>query len=110
MNLIKKTFESYDVRTLVLNSEPWFMAKDIAIILGYSETNAMVKRLDTEDIKTILRNDGSFLEQEIFGNQGSLLLINESGLYASILGSKKPEAKQFKKWVTSEVLHDSRYY
>jgi len=78
------------------NGETWFIAKDIADILGYADTQAMTRRLDDDEIKKAnLQNIG------LHNNQ---TLVNESGLYASILGSNKPEAKLFKKHVTSEIL------
>ena len=91
-----------EIRTIVENGEPWFVAKDVAEILGYSETAMMTRRLD-EDEKTNLpfRQSGS-------NYQTNLTVINESGLYNAVLGSKKPEAKAFKKWVTSEVLPSIR--
>lgn len=77
------------------DNEPWFVAMDVSAILGYSDTEAMTRRLD-DDEKQNRQLVG-------FGNRG-VSIINESGLYAAILGSIKPEAKVFKKWVTSEVL------
>lgn len=88
------------VRTLTdENGEPWFVGMDIASILGYSDTEAMTRRLDTDDIQN---------RQIVgFGNRG-VNTINESGLYSAILGSQKPEAKAFQRWVTSEVLPSIR--
>ena len=84
------------VRTLTINDEPWFVGKDVAEILGYSNPQKAIRdHVDTED-KTV--ND-SFT---VNGTKG--LLINESGLYSLILSSKMPKAKQFKRWVTSEIL------
>ncbi|OAA91465.1 BRO family protein [Clostridium ljungdahlii] len=82
------------VRTVAMNNEPWFVAKDVADILGYSQTQAMLKRLDEED----------FMSSKLDGMNMLSTIINESGLYSAILGSKKPEAKKFKRWVTAEVL------
>ena len=87
-----------EVRVLERNGEPWFVGKDVAEILGYSETNAMTKRLDSED----------FISDKLAGMNMKSTLINESGLYAAILGSRLPQAKQFKRWVTSEVLPSIR--
>lgn len=81
------------------NGEPWFVAKEVATILGYSDAEAMTRRLD-EDEKQNRQIVG-------FGPRG-VSTINESGLYSSILGSQKTEAKPFKKWVTSEVLPSIR--
>jgi anti-repressor protein len=82
------------------HGEPWFVAKDIAEILGYSDTQAMTRRLDPDDCGTCTDNSS--------GQVRPMSAINESGLYSAILGSIKPEAKQFKKWVTSEVLPSIR--
>jgi len=87
-----------NVRSILINSEPWFVGKDIADALGYSETNAMVKRLDSED----------FISDKLEGMNMKSTFINESGLYTAIIGSKLESAKKFKKWVTSEVLPSIR--
>lgn len=89
-------FEQTEVRTLVIDNVPYFVAKNIAEILGYSDTQAMTRRLDDDEINTCTDNSS--------GQDRAISIINESGLYNAILGSKKPEAKAFKKWVTSEVL------
>lgn len=85
------------VRTLVINGEPWFVGKDVAEILGYSNTRkALADHVDEED-KGITKCD-------TLGGVQDLTVINESGLYGLILSSKMPNAKKFKHWVTSEVL------
>lgn len=83
-----------DVRVIIKNDEPWFVAKDISEKLGYSETNAMTKRLDEDE----------FISDKLEGMNMKSTLINESGLYNAVLGSKISSAKNFKKWVTGEVL------
>ncbi|MBL1262806.1 BRO-N domain-containing protein [Methylomicrobium sp. RS1] len=89
-------FQSHILRMIPdENGEPWFIAMDVAEILGYKDTEAMTRKLDEDEIQN-LRIVG-------FGNRG-VTTINESGLYASILTSHKPEAKAFKRWVTHEVL------
>jgi prophage antirepressor-like protein len=99
-NLTVFEFGTNPVKTIVdENNKTWFLAKNIADILGYSDTEAMTRRLDEDEVQN-LRIVG-------FGNRG-VNFINESGLNASILGSKKPTAKRFKKWVTSEVLPSIR--
>lgn len=91
-----------EVRVIEQNGEPWFVGKDVAEILGYSDTNkAVAMHVDDEDKKL---NDKS---SSSFGQRGAHL-INESGLYSLILSSKLPQAKQFKRWVTSEVLPSIR--
>lgn len=84
------------VRTTTINDEPWFVGKDVAEILGYSNsTKAMQDHIDTEDM--------SFNDSLKLSRQSGVWLINESGLYSLILSSKLPTAKKFKRWVTSEV-------
>lgn len=90
-------FNEREVRTIVLNNEPYFVGKDVAEILGYNEPRKAISRhVDSEDGMKypILTNGGT---QE-------MTVINESGLYSLILSSKLPQAKEFKKWVTKEVL------
>lgn len=90
-------FQGQQVRTVTINGEPYFVGKDVADILGYNDTNQAVrKHVDDED-KLTRQFDGS-------GQKRNMTIINESGLYALILGSKLPQAKEFKRWVTSEVL------
>lgn len=100
-----KIFESPTfgkVRTIVVNDEPYFVGKDVAEILGYSNTrDALSKHIDNEDKNTVAIHDG------IKGNPNQVV-INESGLYSLILSSKLPKAKEFKRWVTSEVLPSIR--
>ncbi|ARJ26042.1 DNA-binding protein (plasmid) [Bacillus mycoides] len=88
------------VRTVVQGEDAWFVAKDVSDILGFSEASSMTRTLD-EDEK------GLHNIQTVQGVQ-KLTVINESGLYSSILRSRKPQAKAFKKWVTSEVLPSIR--
>ena len=95
-------FHNNDVRVININNEPWFVAKEIAAILGYSETAVMNRRLD-DDEKTNLQ-----IPQVGSNYTTNITIINESGLYNAVLGSTKPEAKAFKKWVTSEVLPSIR--
>lgn len=96
-----KIFENAEfgqIRTTTINSEIWFVAKDISDKLGYAQTSNMMKRVDLEDFKSSIL-DGMNMKS---------LLINESGLYSAILGSKLKSAKRFKHWVTSEVLPSIR--
>lgn len=90
-------FEKSNVRTLQINNEPYFVGKDVANILGYSNPNkALRDHIDAEDKR------GERIVTPS-GNQVTIV-INESGLYSLILSSKMPNAKKFKHWVTSEVL------
>lgn len=96
-----KNQEFGSVRTLVINSEPWFVGKDVAEALGYKNTkDALAKHVDSED-KEILKSQNATLEN--IPNRG-VTVVNESGLYSLVLSSKLPIAKKFKRWVTSEVL------
>ncbi len=89
------------IRTVEINNEPYFVGKDVAEILGYKNTrDALSKRVDDED-KGVAKRD-------TLGGYQDLTVINESGLYSLILSSKLPKAKQFKRWVTSEVLPSIR--
>lgn len=93
-------FQENELNVIQLNDEPWFMAKEVASILDYRNTNDATRILD-EDEK------GTHLMRTLGGIQ-EISIINESGLYSLILRSKKPEAKQFKRWVTHEVLPSIR--
>lgn len=86
------------IRGLMLDGDPWFVGKDVATALGYSNPrDALARHVDSEDKNTVAFHDG------IQGNP-NMTIINESGLYSLILSSKLPTAKRFKHWVTSEVL------
>lgn len=87
-----------EIRTVVIDGEPWFVAKDISDILGYAQTSNMMKRIDEEDS----------ISSKMDGMNMKSLFINESGLYSAIIGSKLESAKRFKHWVTSEVLPSIR--
>ena len=85
------------VRTVTIDGEPWFVAKDVATALGYSNTrDAIAKHVDDDDKNTVVIRDGK-------GNPNQTV-INESGLYSLVLSSKLPTSKKFKHWITSEVL------
>lgn len=89
------------IRTIEKDGEPWFVGKDVAVVLGYGDTDqALRKHIDDED-KLTRRFDGS-------GQNRQMTIINESGLYSLVLSSKLPTAKQFKRWVTSEVIPSIR--
>ena len=86
-----------EVRTLTIDGEPYFVGKDVAEILGYSNPrDALSKHVDSEDKAAVAIHDGS--------QSRNVTTINESGLYSLVLSSKLPAAKKFKRWVTSEVL------
>lgn len=98
-NLIPFQFDGRSISVVEISGEPWFIAKEIADILGYSDSEAMTRKLD-EDEKQNLQIVG-------YGNRG-ITVINEAGLYSCILTSQKSEAKPFKRWVTHEVLPSIR--
>lgn len=103
MNTLKifNNAEFGSVRALTIEGEPYFVGKDVAKILGYSNTrDALSKKVDEED-KGVAKCD-------TLGGTQDLTVINESGLYSLILSSKLPNAKKFKRWVTSEVLPSIR--
>ena len=87
-----------EVRTVSIDGEPWFVGKDVAQLLGYAKPrNAVTLHVDEEDRK------GALIQGSPGGTQ-EMTVINESGLYSLIMSSKLPSAKEFKRWVTSEVL------
>lgn len=99
MNSIKAfTNEKFgEIRTTVINEEPWFVGKDVAKALGYKDaTNALKRHAEDTD-----KRGWRFATP---GGTQSMTIINESGLYSLVLSSKLPSAKEFKHWVTSEVL------
>lgn len=89
------------VRTVEIDGEPWFVGKDVAEALGYRDTSdALKKHVDADDKLTRRFADS--------GQAREMYIINESGLYSLILSSKLPGAKEFKRWVTSEVIPSIR--
>lgn len=98
---IFKNPEFGEVRTLMVNNEPWFVGKDVAAALGYTNTRkAIADHVDEED-KGVTKCD-------TLGGEQELTIINESGLYSLVLSSKLPTARQFKRWVTHEVIPSIR--
>lgn len=92
------------IRTAEINGEAWFVGKDVADILGYENpTKAVRDHVDDEDKKMGVQN-GTPSIRDSLGREQYPTFINESGVYALVFGSKLPTAKQFKHWVTSEVL------
>ncbi|MCM1212938.1 MAG: Bro-N domain-containing protein [Lachnospiraceae bacterium] len=100
-----RVFENQEfgrIRSVTVNDEPWFVGKDVAMALGYRDTkNALKSHVDSEDKK------GGWRITTPSGDQ-NMTIINESGVYALIFGSRLPSAKKFKHWVTSEVLPSIR--
>lgn len=95
-------FENNEVRTVLVDDEPYFVGKDIAEVLGYINTrDALSKHVDLEDKHRVAIRD-------TMGRSQNVVAINESGLYSLIISSKLPNAKKFKRWVTKEVLPSIR--
>ena len=97
MNLIPLNYESKEIRLVQdENGEPWWVARDVCQILGLEDTHKAVERLDEDEKgrKTIPTPGGNQV----------MWIVNEPGLYSIIIRSNKPEAKQFKRWITHEVL------
>lgn len=98
----RNTTLNCSIRTIERDGEPWFIAKDVCDALDISNVSQAVNYLDSDEKSNIITND-------IAQNGGRApLIINESGLYSLILRSRKPEARQFKKWITAEVLPSLR--
>lgn len=99
MNQIQKLFNYHgsQLRTVVVDNEPWFVAKDVCEILEIKNPTDALKRLD-EDERARFN----------LGRQGDTNIVNEYGLYNLVLGSRKPEAKEFKRWITHEVIPSIR--
>lgn len=92
------SFESLNVRVVDRDGEPWFVAADVCAVLHIGNPSDAVRRIDTEDVTL----------GQIEGSHRPVNLVNESGLFTLILRSDKPEAKRFKRWITSEVLPSIR--
>ena len=85
-----------EVRTVLIDGEPWFVAKDVCEVLGIGNTSQALSYLE-DDERGVTTNDTP-------GGNQQVSIVNESGLYSLILRSRKPEAKLFKRWITHEVL------
>lgn len=94
-------FEGNEVRTVLINDEPYFVGKDIADVLGYSRPDNAIRNHVDDDDKLMHQFSAS-------GQSRNMLVINESGMYSLVLSSKLPNAKKFKRWVTNEVLPSIR--
>jgi anti-repressor protein len=98
INELQKVFDyqGKQVRTVIVNDEPWFVAKDVCEVLEIGNPTDAMKRLDEDEVALV----------SIEGIPGGVPVnaVTESGLYSLVLGSRKPEAKQFKRWVTHEIL------
>lgn len=101
MSLIPFEFKGASVRVHTDNEgNPWWVAKDVCDVLGFVNSSQTLTRLESDE-KGVISN-------ETLGGMQDMTTINESGLYTLILGSRKPEARQFKKWITAEVIPEIR--
>ena len=109
-NLAQFAFGNNQVRVILIDEQPWFVAKDLVSIFEYANTGKMLQIIDSEDIREInpQKLDDPKMVLSFNSNTFRVSLVNESGLYAIIFGSTKPEAKAFKRWITSEVLPQIR--
>ena len=94
--MLFRSYNSSEVRTVMRDGEPWFCLVDVCRVLDLSSPHKVAERLDRDELTGIKVRSG--------GQTREMTFINESGLYSVILRSDKPEAKPFRKWVTSEVL------
>lgn len=95
-------FGNHSVRIIMRDGQPWFVAFDVCQALGYANSRkAVADHLDDDERSTVTNSDSR-------NGGGKLTIINESGLYALVLRSRKPEARKFAKWVTGEVLPSIR--
>lgn len=92
-----------NVRIILQDNEPWFVAKDVCDCLEINNSRQALSRLDDDEKNSVILNDG------IAGNP-TKAIVNEYGLYSLVMSSRKPEAKEFKRWVTHEVLPSIRKY
>lgn len=91
-----------NVRIILQNDEPWFVAKDVCDCLEINNSRQALSRLDADEKADVILNDGS--------QNRNMNIVNEYGLYSLVMSSRKPEAKEFKRWVTHEVLPSIRKY
>lgn len=101
MNLTIQQFEGRAVRMAMIDGEPWWVLKDVCEVLGLTTPARVAERLESDEV-----SQTHFIDS--IGRKQETIIINESGLYSVILRSDKPEARRFRKWVTSEVLPSIR--
>lgn len=99
MNQLQQIFnyQNHDVRTVIHDGQPWFVAKDVCDVLEIKNPSDALLRLDADEKTTLGLTDSG-------GRPYKQSIVNEPGLYTLILGSRKPEAKQFKRWITHDVI------
>ena len=94
--IIRKNERFGEIRTITIDGEPWFVATDVCRALELTDTGKATGRLDEDELTRIKIESG--------GQGREVIAVNESGLYSLVLGSRKPEAKAFKRWITHEVI------
>ena len=92
-----------EIRTITINEEPWFVAVDVCRALGLSDTGRAVERLDKDESTRIEIDHPQSKHKKL-----EVIVVNEPGLYSLIFGSRKPDAKAFKRWITHEVIPSIR--
>jgi prophage antirepressor-like protein len=94
-----------EIRTITIDGEPWFVGKDVADVLGYSNSSkAILTHVDSEDKTFLMMDIADSQNGNVPIGQTKTAIINESGLYSLIISSKLPNAKAFKRWVTADIL------
>jgi prophage antirepressor-like protein len=101
-SLTQFAFNSQQVRIVSINNEPWFVAQDVCSILEVRNVSQALSRLDDDEIRDLDKDTIISLNDDLSVTR--LLAVSESGLYSLTLGSRKPQAKEFKRWVTREIL------
>lgn len=100
-------YKNHQVRMLIIDGEPWWVAKDVCEILEITNSRDAISRLDDDEKQTIQGKESLVgLTDDPFTTQ--LTVVNEPGLYNLIMSSRKPEAKEFKRWITHEVIPQIR--
>ncbi|ADE14156.1 BRO domain protein [Nitrosococcus halophilus Nc 4] len=107
-DLIPFNFDGHDIRVVMIDGEPWFVAKDLCDVLEIGNPSEAMKRLDDDEKMTLSNTEGQKINTESHsGKRGGAQffnVVNESGVYNLIFASRKPEARRFRRWVTSELL------
>src|SRR5690554_4070480 len=100
-NLMVFEYKNNAVRTVMVDGDPWFVAKDVCVVLGLSNITESLKRVSKDDFSSAEVTDA-------IGRKQLTYIVNEYGIYDLVFESRKPEAKVFKRWVTHEVLPSLR--
>ncbi|MCW2279122.1 BRO family protein [Heliophilum fasciatum] len=110
MNMMQQVFhyEGAQVRTILIDGQPWFVARDVCNVLEIGNPTQALERLDQDEKRTMTASHLTLISNESQNKARFYTLVNEPGLYSLILGSRKPEAKAFKRWITHEVLPSIR--